>query len=341
MTLSIFALWLLSSVAAAQTRPDRHCLDDTGVNRCAEKQQRDQRQRYDAQAIEVHAARGEQVRRVFYVDGYGSDLALISFVRAPGRDIELEVRTPRAPGAGVRTLTAAVPLSHWQEVIASSRQFDRALVPRPSAVPNLCMHSWVYTAEASDPPLNGQTRPSIRRAVEDACQDGLVQPFALGLAQHALDLLPPCRVITPEQHRNAVAILAACTRLSGDRIAAAQVMNALRTMGFGNHPELTREMRAGFGHRVRFNINGQVTEHDWGGAAPFWLQQRQALGAWFIPESYHGERSDRVLVRGHLWRSAKGQQPAQRAPMEIVMGWEPAQMFLIQEIKVGAFAPSR
>jgi hypothetical protein len=176
--------------------------------------------------------------------------------------------------------------------------------------------------------------------VEDACQDGLVQPFALGLAQQALDLLPPCRVINPEQHRNVVSILAACTRLSGDRIAAAQGMNYLHTMGFGNHPELTREMRSGFGHRVRFDINGQVTEHDSLDASSFWLQQRQALGSGFIPDTYHGERWDRVLVRGHLWRSAEGKQRALRAPMQIIMAWGAAQTFQIQEIRVGRFAPA-
>lgn len=178
------------------------------------------------ESIDELASRGEQVMRVFYVDGYGSDLALVSLVRAPGRDIRLEVRVPRSPEVNAQLLTADVPLPDWDRLTAAARHFDRVLVPRSNVEPGLCMHSWVYTAEVSDGPRGSV----VRRAVQNACEDGLVQTFALEIARRALELLPPCKVLNPDQHRNDVAILAACTALSGDRIAAAQAMNALRTM---------------------------------------------------------------------------------------------------------------
>ncbi|HEX8215926.1 MAG TPA: hypothetical protein VF577_00555, partial [Allosphingosinicella sp.] len=87
-----------AAAAPAQQAVDPNCSDDRGLNRCSDEQQRQMRQLYAVPTIEEHAAAGEEVRRVFYVDGYGRDLILIAFVRSPGKDPEVRVHYPQRPG---------------------------------------------------------------------------------------------------------------------------------------------------------------------------------------------------------------------------------------------------
>lgn len=86
MMAAFAALLLLATMQGeAQPRPDPNCRDDRGTDRCAETEQRRMRELYGVRSIEEHQAAGDQVRRIFYVDGYGRDLILIAFVRTSGR----------------------------------------------------------------------------------------------------------------------------------------------------------------------------------------------------------------------------------------------------------------
>ena len=52
---------------------------------------------------------------------------------------------------------------------------------------NLCMHAWVYTVEATDPPEPGPnaTSPPARAATGNACFNDLVQAAAVELLHNA------------------------------------------------------------------------------------------------------------------------------------------------------------
>ena len=97
----LFAITAAAPVAA-QRPVDRNCSDDRGVDRCSEEQQRRTRQLFSVRSIEEHGAAGDQVRRVFYVDGYGRDVVLIALVRAPGRTRSSRFTSPDGRSMGQR-----------------------------------------------------------------------------------------------------------------------------------------------------------------------------------------------------------------------------------------------
>ncbi|HEY0116061.1 MAG TPA: hypothetical protein VGB54_10100 [Allosphingosinicella sp.] len=179
--------------------------------------------------IEEHARAGDQVRRAFYVDGYGRDLLALSFVRAPGRDPTLFVHFPaRSDGSRSEPRSALVPAQVWDRLIEASEHFDRRLQPRPGErEENLCLHSWVYTVEAHDPESIVGQDAGIRRSIQDACAGGLAANYAVALADYALPLLPYCAALG-EHARGNPGQLAECEMLEGDRIAAAEALRTAR-----------------------------------------------------------------------------------------------------------------
>lgn len=80
------AMLVSTPEAAGQSRVAPECSDDNGVDRCSAEQHRRVLDLFGLNPIEEHVRAGDQVRRAFYVDGYGGDLLALSFVRAPGRD---------------------------------------------------------------------------------------------------------------------------------------------------------------------------------------------------------------------------------------------------------------
>ena len=303
----LFAITAAAPVAA-QRPVDRNCSDDRGVDRCSEEQQRRTRQLFSVRSIEEHGAAGDQVRRVFYVDGYGRDVVLIAFVRAPGRDPVVSVHFPRREVDGTETpLQAAVPMAVWNEVIDRSGTFHRRFVAAPessagSGVIVLCMHSWVYTIEASDP--GGLQNERIRRKTEDACEDGPGEVYADDIERLALSLIPHCAALAPDQYRNRAALLSACRILRGDRLAAAEVRN--RADAFTHVEGLSDSgMISGlFGNDAAVVWNGERHTGRGYEADEFWAARMASSGdgtAFFI-HSVEGVSADRVRLSGSLWR---------------------------------------
>lgn len=212
------------------------CHDDNMRDRCDPSIQAQTRALYGARTIEELAAEGVQVRRAFFVDGYGRDMPMVSFERARGRDPRVVVSVPRRNENGdveAVELTAPVPSSTWNEIIEMTKHFDRALVSTQAQgddVMTMCLHSWVVTMEASEPE---SARP-VRRRTEDACNDGLTIDAGFNLGRRALALLPACNALRQDQHRNEIASFYACALLEGDRIAAAEALNQALAL---NHAE--------------------------------------------------------------------------------------------------------
>lgn len=231
------ALYVLLTTSCAMAQAERaelgallssDCHDDNMRDRCDPESQRQVRALYNARPIEEMAVGGVQVRRAFYVDGYGQDMPLVSFERAPGADPRVVVYVPKLEEDGSRRvleLAAPVPLVVWNEVIAGTQHFDRALTPLRPQLPDdaivMCLHSWVVTMEASDP---RRERP-VRRRTEDSCNDGLTVDAAFDLARQAYALLPACNALRLDQYRNEVSLFWACAVLEGDRLAAAEALN--------------------------------------------------------------------------------------------------------------------
>lgn len=219
--------------AAAQSRPAPECSDDNGVDRCSAEEHRRVLDLFGLQPVEAHIRSNHQIRRAFYVDGYGRDLVALAFVRAPGGDPTLHVYFPRkADNSRSQPLTALVPREVWDEVIDGSANFDRRFQPRPGEADNMCLHSWVYTVEANDPELLAEREAGVRRAVEDACAGGMAASYARKLSELAVRLLPPC-VALGEHPRGGAGLLAECEMLGGDRIAAADAATAVAEFARG------------------------------------------------------------------------------------------------------------
>ena len=304
---SLSAAIALSAGAASVPSRDPDCHDDRGVDRCSQEAQARMHSLYGVRSIEDHRNAGDQVRRVFYVDGYGRDLVLIAFVRSPGRDPSLRVHySQRAGQPQPETFEAPVAQSTWNEVLNRSENFHRTFAPIAGDDPDrwICLHSWVYTIEAV-----GERRPrrdaEIRRKVEDACEQGPGSEYAEELATIALSLVPHCAAIDLRQHRNAATVLDVCRLLHGDRLAAAEVLN--RAAGFrqiGGRADAHR-ITGRFAHETRIDWNGLAFRGPGHQADEFWAGQLDRPGGVtnLYIERIEGEGADRVRLLGGLSRS--------------------------------------
>lgn len=336
----LLLLAFLPAQGFAQPELPRNCRDDQGNNRCAAEQQQRMRELYGARPIETHLAAGEQVLRVFYVDGYGRDMVAIELIRAPGRDPRLMVRHRRPDGGTPTALEAPVAINIWNDMIVRASQFDRSFAPGPQGNSGdivMCLHGWHYLIEASEP--GPRPPPRIRRKSESACEDGPGELFAYGLQRTALDLFPHCAMLDPEQHRNAASQLNACGLLSGDRMAAAQILNRLRPLLRAGSPQDEALLRGLFEYEMRIDWNGESNSGP-GSAAAFWAGKlAQPSGrANFYVQSVEGLSADRVRVRGELGRSA-GDNSSETAAVELIWTNANGGPHQISEARVGPWRP--
>ena len=275
----LLSILATASSATAQNERDSNCRDDRGVDRCSEEQQRRVRTLYGVRSIEEHQAAGDEVRRVFYVDGYGNDLVMIAFVRAPGRDPAVWIHHPQREGEPrSEPIQAAVPQAVWNDVIERSAVFHRSFIPQPrqrrtssdeEETVVVCLHSWVYTIEAVDRP-EFDAQPQIRRKTEDACEDGPGEAFVQQLGNIARSLFPHCAALDVEQYRNAAVALAACRILRGDRLAAAEVLNSAGAFINIEGPGDARLVSGLFDPSATLSWNGEQYRGNGFNAGEFW-----------------------------------------------------------------------
>lgn len=258
---------------APGAKPSPSCSDDHGVDRCATEQQARVRALFGVRSAEDHLAAGDQLRRVFYVDGYGRDLAVITFIRPRGADPRLEVRFPKGrEGDSWKPLEAQVPKAAWDEALERSALFDRDLARPESNAAVLCLHSWVYTVEAADPALGG-TPARLRRKTGDACHDDLVEAYAADVQRAAVALLPACSVLDPRQHRNEATLLVRCAMLEGDRMAAAEAMNRAELLVALNSEADAGRAQGAFAYRGVLEWNGERIGGDSNRAMAAWIER--------------------------------------------------------------------
>lgn len=223
-----------STITEAAERLRSDCYDDNMIDRCDPAVQRDVRARLGLASVEELNEADTQIRRAFFVDGHGNDLPVVTFERVHGESPQVRVSAIVANGGRGRVVNVVAPasLDLWNEAIEQSRYFHRALTdeqrtpsePLPPGyvrVPGMCLHSWVVTVEASDPGADLR----VRSKTQDACNDGLVIPFAFHLADLAYRALPPCSGIRVGDGRDSITALALCALLDGDMPAAGEALN--------------------------------------------------------------------------------------------------------------------
>jgi hypothetical protein len=324
------AALLLPLSAAAQPA---NCRDDRGQDRCAAQAQAKQRAGYGVQTIEEAARSKAHVLRVFFVDGYGQDTALITALRAPGAEPRVEVsrfRRDAKEAADPVPMSAPIALATWEQLVTDARYADRSFAARPGEEAPICLHSWVVTLEIADP--DGK----LRRRTQDACSDGLAVSFGFALARATVAAIPACGLIADSTTRNDVTRLVACAGMHGDRAAAAEAWNWLDASPLGARTPPERGAALGYAFRqdVRFVWAGRATVQGRDAAAQLWSGERVVL---FRPFALIGEDAMRVRAEGILWLNdpdGATERPWPRATM--VLRREPGTDFAVERISVAA-----
>jgi hypothetical protein len=325
-----FALLVAATASASQperpwTEAESNCRDDRGVDRCAAEEHRKVLDLYGVKPIEAHARAGDQVRRVFYVDGYGRDMVAIAFTRPAGGDATLSVHWPRKAGKPTRApATALISAETWRNVLRRSEDFDRDLQPKPANPPSdtivVCLHSWTYTVEATDRGTEEAGPMKVTRKVQDACGDGLAERFAGDAQEVALALVPYCQALDPGQHRNPAAQLHACQALEGDRLSAAAAYNQIRSLQHIESEDLHQAKQA-FRYDAVLDWGGESAARPPGSAAELWVRKASDGNASLFVQRVVGERADRATADAELVRYVDegGESKRQVAPVSFLL----------------------
>jgi hypothetical protein len=356
LVLLLARAWLLPAQANAQEQRDAEgCRADRNTENCAAARARYFQRLYGVRPFEAHRDAGDQVRRVFYVDGYGNDVVAISFERHPGRDPMLFVYLQHLAGEPAPApLQAPVPEAVWHDLIERSALLDRRVVPEPEPAPSaegeqtvrLCTDGWTYTAEATDPPPFEGAEPTLTRRTEGACDDGLIELFAGEVERAAFPLIPHCAGLDRSQYRNAATLFQTCAVLRGDRMAAAVAMNSAHELFRIERAEDWSLLESAFGYETVIDWNGtHSANRPAAEAARLWVNKALEAGPnGFYVEEMEGETRARVRLRGGFIRfvNVPGQteQAMERAVAELV--WEgDGRSFVIERATVGPWLPFR
>jgi hypothetical protein len=242
----VFILGLLIAGQAAPV-PDRDCLDDNLVDRCAESSRASTRATLGMVAISDEASTGAEIYRAFFVDGYGQDMPSVSFERRPGQGPMVVVY-----GHGGDRISAPVSAVIWRKVQSESVLADRQILDSAASGDTggqtvsrhqpICLHSWVQTVEMANTWPESWRAVPVRVRTEDSCGGALTTRFAHLLSELAVEAIPPCNVLDETQQRNRVTQLATCLALKGDRMAAAELRNARLSFGLRPGADATLEV---------------------------------------------------------------------------------------------------
>ena len=339
----ISLIYSLLVAAAVQTGPREECIRDHNARGCVEAQVRAFERLYGTRPLEAHRAAGDQVRRIYYVDGSGNEVAAITFVWPRGGDPVATVRFPRLRGGEEppSTMQAQVPPEVWDGLIFRSANFDRMVPPRPEApgMVSVCIHPPQFTVEAVDPPDGEGVQPPIRRRTE-SCEDGLASAFALEAQRAALPLFPVCTPLATGHYRSLAHLLGMCARLGGDRLAAATAVNGANEMREVDRDSGVVDLRRLFASDVVLDWNGQRATGAADAAALWAAKAHEGNPAFFFVRSARGEDRNRARITGWLRRfvqPAGGDPYYERAPVEQLWRWRNGP-FVMASATVGAFA---
>lgn len=321
------------ALAAPESTKDP-CRDDDMRDRCSAVEQEKMRKLYRVEPIK--AFENGISRRLFYVDGYGNDVVAIEFLRLPERDPMLRVHFPTVPGEEpVAPLQTFLTTLQWETIIDASEFFDRQyVVPKPTKRADdedditICLHSWVYWAEATDP---GKKSRSV---TDDACNDSPVEQYAWKAVKLARSLFPQCSMLDLQFSRNDATLLRACEGLVGDRLAAAEVWNRGRSFRSIGSAESYGGIDDFSSYDITLDYNGSVTKGK--AADAMW---KSIFAAKTHPNFYYdwikGIDEDTVVISGGLYLSG---DDGKDQIAEVEMRWEKdGGNFDLETIKIGPY----
>lgn len=340
----IFALVFLVPPAAAQMTPELSCRGDRADRGCEAARIRRQREVYDLPSLEQLRDDGVQVRRMFFwrAEEWSEwNIGVLLFERRPGHGPTVHFQLPRnADGTMPEPLVAELTEEAWREVLARSVAIDRRYVPLPNDQ-EVCMSGSDYTVETSDP-ADREIPATLRRQTTNACTDsGPARAYVLDMATLAERFFPACALLRFPGNTAAISRLPICAWLEGDRLAAAEVRNALTPFDdFSDATEAARLFDA-FDMDAELYWNGTRTTGRRAVAEQWARNATQSDWPEFLMASIRGETGDRVRVRAQLdqgervdnvWRH-------RRAPVEMIWLRRGDGRFYLRQTTVGAFAP--
>jgi hypothetical protein len=307
---ALSALLFASAPAAAQRWPDQQCVENPNLEPCLQSRGDSLARVYGVRRIEEHRDAGDEVLRIFYSkDGFN---VLVSFVRAASREPIAYVHFPRVDGLPAPApMQAPIPQASWYQALYRAAYADRSFVPvppPPSDNQTICLHPWAYVFEASVPaaPATG-VRPYVRRYSIYSCDDAPLLHFAADLQRLVLPLFPACDAIDDRLYGNGVQRLLRCRALSGDRLAAAGVLNlvhAFESIGGSADPHDLDNL---FASDVTIDWNGRRRPQGDQAPAAFWrARMAEDRVNDFHVEVIEGQSADRVRVTGYLFRDQPG-----------------------------------
>ena len=220
----LFAVLFSLAIAGQSAEVPRDCRDDNGTDRCAAENRAAVLRSLGMRPIEEELAAGTEVYRTFQVDGYGNVMAGLAYERSRGSSPQVVIY-----GAEGARMTAPVSPTDWRSVQSEAALVQRDLAPLPND-PNsfgFCLHAWVSTVEIANAAERGVPKSEVRRRTQSGCGDGLASRFAFDLAARAIKAFPDCDALDPDDHRNDASRLRTCVGFRGDRLAVAELLNAV------------------------------------------------------------------------------------------------------------------
>ena len=283
------------------------CRGDANADRCAEALLRRSLEAYGVPPIEAHREAGDQVYRIFYYDTHRYDIALISFVRSPGRDPVVRVHYPSSRWrAGSEFIGAPVTQSTWDELARRSANFDRSFALEPGEDPALrtiCVDGGSHRIETVSR-ARGRLPAEVRIDVESECEQGPGTLFAVEAARLALPLFAQCANLEPHDAGLALLHLRDCRVLRGDRLAAAEVYDSASSFVSLHGSADAFRLGGVFAHETVIDWAGERYSGPGYRADEFWVGRLQERTTNLILERIEGETADRARLTGILTRSA-------------------------------------
>lgn len=302
-------LLALALQAAATATPTAHC---TGARRnevCTEAGRAELRQHLGLQPLEVETGQGVEVYRAFYLEGGGARPA-VAFVRRPGRNPAVEL-VARAGSL----MSADVPLEIWRRVQAAGQIADLAVVPRDGSE-GACVDGGAVFAEIGLPAPHARSPAINRQRAASNCVDSGTLFFSRLLVELAEPLFPGCAAIPREFLSDGISRLQFCSRLTGDQVAAAEVMGlAHRDVSVREDDSVSRKRAewaraTGVNPWTRLRWAGEDVPpnpggREAGGATDFLIaRSADTPGLQFDPVAFNGTSATVVEVDGHASKSA-------------------------------------
>lgn len=265
------AITVQTADAPAAETPNRY--QCTGARRnevCTAEGQATLRQELGVASMEDEVAAGVEAYRAFYLEG-GGGLPAVAFVRRPGQNPAVEVDGgPRRP-----KMTREISIDVWNQVRAEAAIADRVLAPLPGkpggagAIEDVCMDGGAVMVETGAPATAAHNPASVRRLARSSCNVGPTLIFARQLASRALASFPACSAIDSAWGPDgAIMVLRDCYQLTGDQLAAVEVMNRFKGEPWGDEAvaQMAWRRTTGVDESTRLILNGDQIRGDAPGA---------------------------------------------------------------------------